>query len=144
MLAMTAGGAIPEVADYRVVLEPEDTFIGTLNEDFAIESMAGDVFQLGNASWRVVQVAAGTVRVSDAQGAPPNIPFWFGEAPARSDELSRSVSNLRARFEEQLVRLPIDAAQGTPSASRGVKPDTTIVDEQSTTDVESAFRRTIE
>jgi ATP-dependent Lhr-like helicase len=103
MLAMTAGGAIPEVADYRVVLEPDDTFIGTVNEDFAIESMAGDVFQLGNASWRVVQVAAGTVRVSDAQGVPPNIPFWFGEAPARSDELSRAVSDFRAACEQVLT-----------------------------------------
>jgi ATP-dependent Lhr-like helicase len=99
LLALTAGGAIPEVADYRVVLEPENTFIGTLNEDFAIESMAGDVFQLGNASWRVLQVSAGTVRVADAQGAPPSIPFWFGEAPARSDELSRAVSDLRSRVE---------------------------------------------
>ena len=114
LLAMTAGGAIPEVADYRVVLEPGDTFIGTLNEDFAIESMAGDVFQLGNASWRVVQVAAGTVRVSDAQGAPPNIPFWFGEAPARSDELSRAVSNLRAAFEGQLVRLKDATLSASP------------------------------
>ena len=73
MLAITSGGAIPEVADYRVVLEPEDTFIGTLNEDFAIESIAGDVFQLGNASWQVLQVGAGFVRVADAKGAPPNI-----------------------------------------------------------------------
>ena len=87
----------PEVADYRVVLDPDDTFIGTLNEDFAIESNAGDVFQLGNASWRVLQVAAGDVRVADAKGAPPTIPFWLGEAPARSDELSRAVSDLRAR-----------------------------------------------
>src|SRR4029079_6275948 len=100
MLAMTAGGAIPEVADYRVVLEPDDTFIGTVNEDFAIESMAGDVFQLGNASWRVVQVSAGTVRVSDAQGVPPNILFWFGEARARSDELSQAVSDLRRDLEQ--------------------------------------------
>jgi ATP-dependent Lhr-like helicase len=99
LLAQTSGGAIPEVADYRVVLEPEETFIGTLNEDFAIESMAGDIFQLGNASWRVLQVAAGTVRVADAKGSPPNIPFWFGEAPARSDELSRAVSDLRADIE---------------------------------------------
>ena len=96
MLAITAGGAIPEVADYRVVLEPEEIFIGTLNEDFAIESMAGDVFQLGNASWRITQVLPGVVRVADAQGAPPSIPFWFGEAPARSDELSAAVSDLRA------------------------------------------------
>jgi ATP-dependent Lhr-like helicase len=96
LLAITSGGAIPELADYRVVLEPEETFIGTLNEDFAIESMAGDVFQLGNASWRVLQVTSGTVRVEDAHGVPPNIPFWFGEAPARSDELSQAVSELRS------------------------------------------------
>ncbi|HEX8616794.1 MAG TPA: DEAD/DEAH box helicase [Thermoanaerobaculia bacterium] len=95
LLALTSGGAIPEVADYRVVLEPDETFIGTLNEDFAIESNAGDVFQLGNMSWRVLQVTTGVVRVADAQGAPPSIPFWLGEAPARSDELSRAVSDLR-------------------------------------------------
>ena len=102
MLAITAGGAIPEVADYRVVLEPEETFLGTLNEDFAIESMAGDIFQLGNASWQITQVVAGTVRVTDAHGAPPTIPFWFGEAPARSDELSRAVSDFRADLERAL------------------------------------------
>jgi ATP-dependent Lhr-like helicase len=95
LLALTSGGAIPEVADYRVVLEPEDTFVGTLNEDFAIESSAGDVFQLGNTSWMITRVSMGTVRVRDAQGAPPTIPFWLGEAPARSDELSRAVSDLR-------------------------------------------------
>ncbi|HEY0156600.1 MAG TPA: DEAD/DEAH box helicase [Thermoanaerobaculia bacterium] len=98
MLALTSGGAIPEVADYRVVLEPEETFIGTLNEDFAIESNIGDVFQLGNMSWRVLQVSTGVVRVADAHGAPPSIPFWLGEAPARSDELSEAVSALRAEF----------------------------------------------
>jgi ATP-dependent Lhr-like helicase len=103
LLAQTSGGAIPEVADYRVVLEPDDTFIGTLNEDFAIESMGGDVFQLGNSSWRVLQVAAGVVRVADAKGAPPNIPFWLGEAPARSDELSRAVSDLRADVDAVLA-----------------------------------------
>jgi ATP-dependent helicase Lhr and Lhr-like helicase len=98
MLAITSGGAIPEVADYRVVLEGEETFIGTLNEDFAIESAAGDIFQLGNASWQIVQVGSGVVRVSDAKGAPPTIPFWLGEAPARSDELSRAVSDLRGEM----------------------------------------------
>ena len=96
LLAQTSGGAIPEVADYRVVMDPDETFIGTLNEDFAIESNAGDVFQLGNASWRILQVTSGTVRVADAKGAPPTIPFWLGEAPARSDELSLAVSDLRA------------------------------------------------
>ena len=96
LLALTSGGAIPEIADYRVVLEPDDTFIGTLNEDFAIESNAGDVFQLGNASWRILQVRAGTVRVADAQGAPPTIPFWLGEAPARATS-SRARSAICAR-----------------------------------------------
>ncbi len=100
MLAITSGGAIPEVADYRVLLEPEDTLIGTLNEDFAIESTVGDVFQLGNASWQILQVGAGFVRVADAKGAPPTLPFWLGEAPGRSDELSRAVSDLRADVAE--------------------------------------------
>jgi ATP-dependent helicase Lhr and Lhr-like helicase len=100
--AQTSGGAIPEVADYRVVLEPDDTLIGTLNEDFAIESNAGDVFQLGNASWLILRVVGGDVRVADAKGAPPTIPFWLGEAPARSDELSRSVSDLRSEIDRQL------------------------------------------
>ncbi len=102
LLATVSGGAIPEVADYRVVLEPDDTFIGTLNEDFAIESMAGDVFQLGNASWRILLVGSGVVRVADAKGAPPNIPFWLGEAPGRSDELSRAVGELRVDAEREL------------------------------------------
>ncbi len=104
LTALTSGGAIPEVADYRVILEPEDTFIGTLNEDFAIESMAGDVFQLGNASWRVLRVGPGTVRVADAKGAPPNLPFWLGEAPARTSELSQAVSDLRGGVNRLLGR----------------------------------------
>ena len=103
LLSLVSGGAIPEVADYRVVLEPEDTFIGTVNEDFAIESLAGDIFQLGNASWQITQVLSGTVRVRDAQGAPPTIPFWLGEAPARSDELSLAVSDLRAGVDARLA-----------------------------------------
>jgi ATP-dependent Lhr-like helicase len=114
MLAITSGGAIPEVADYRVLLDPTDTFIGTLNEDFAIESMGGDVFQLGNASWRVLQVGPGVVRVADAKGAPPNLPFWLGEAPARSDELSRAVSDLRFDVEHAIAE---DAANGQPARS---------------------------
>ena len=114
MVAIASGGAIPEVADYRVILDPGDTFIGTLNEDFAIESSAGDVFQLGNASWRVLQVATGVVRVADAKGAPPTIPFWLGEAPARSNELSRAVSDLRADVE---VRLKADPTSGEVAGS---------------------------
>jgi ATP-dependent helicase Lhr and Lhr-like helicase len=123
LLAQTSGGAIPEIADYRVVLEPNDTFIGTVNEDFAIESMAGDVFQLGNASWRVLQVAGGTVRVADAAGTPPNIPFWLGEAPARSDELSRAVSDLRADLDRMLAEArataPSDAVRTETNADAG-------------------------
>jgi ATP-dependent Lhr-like helicase len=103
MLSITSGGAIPEVADYRVILEGEETFIGTLNEDFAIESNAGDIFQLGNASWQILQVQSGVVRVADAKGAPPTIPFWLGEAPARSDELSTAVSDLRSDLEAILA-----------------------------------------
>jgi ATP-dependent Lhr-like helicase len=114
LLALTSGGAIPEVADYRVVLEGDDTFIGTINEDFAIESSAGDIFQLGNSSWQILQVASGTVRVADARGAPPTIPFWLGEAPARSDELSREVSELRKDVvdgREPLDFIPHDSAR---------------------------------
>src|SRR5688572_13249052 len=94
--AIVNGGAIPEVFDYRVLLEPEGHFIGTLNEDFAIESLPGDVFQLGNTSWRILRIGNGTVRVADAQGQPPSMPFWLGEAPARSEEMSVAVSQLRA------------------------------------------------
>jgi ATP-dependent Lhr-like helicase len=102
LTAITSGGAIPDNADYRVVLEPENTFIGTVNEDFAIESMAGDIFQLGNLSWRILGVQRGVVRVEDARGQPPNIPFWFGEAPARSREVSEAVGALRGRIEAAL------------------------------------------
>src|ERR1051325_1421852 len=89
LLAITSGGAIPDTADYRVVLEPQGTFLGTVNEDFAVESTAGDIFQLGNLSWRILRVQQGVVRVEDAHGQPPGLPFWLGEAPARSVALSR-------------------------------------------------------
>jgi ATP-dependent Lhr-like helicase len=96
LTAITSGGTIPDNSDFQVVLEPEARVIGTINEDFAIESTAGDVFQLGNCSYRILRVERGTVRVEDAQGAPPTLPFWLGEAPGRSDELSEAVSRLRA------------------------------------------------
>src|SRR5438552_3265448 len=102
LTALTSGGAIPDNADYRVVLEPSETFVGTVNEDFAVESLAGDIFQLGNASWRILRVNSGVVRVEDAKGQPPGIPFWLGEAPARTAELSNAVSDLRAEIEKQL------------------------------------------
>ena len=104
LTAITSGGAIPDNADYRVVLEPEDKFIGTVNEDFAIESMAGDIFQLGNLSWRILRVQRGVVRVEDARGQPPNIPFWLGEAPARSRELSEAVGEVRGEIDAWLER----------------------------------------
>ncbi|MCZ6916256.1 MAG: DEAD/DEAH box helicase [Gemmatimonadetes bacterium] len=104
LTAITAGGAIPDNADYRVVLDPQETFIGTINEDFAIESSAGDIFQLGNASWRILQINSGTVRVADAAGESPTLPFWVGEAPARSAELSAAVAELRADVAARLDR----------------------------------------
>ena len=94
LTAMTSGGAIPDNADYDVVLEPHGTRLGSINEDFAIESLPGDIFQLGNASWRILRVERSSVRVEDAHGLPPNLPFWLGEAPGRTDELSESVCDL--------------------------------------------------
>jgi ATP-dependent Lhr-like helicase len=96
LAAIQNGGAIPDVADYRVVQEPDGTYVGSVNEDFAIESSVGDVFQLGNTSWQVLKIEQGTLRVADAKGVPPSLPFWFGEAPARSEELSAAVSEVRA------------------------------------------------
>ena len=124
LVALTSGGAIPDNADYRVILEPSETFVGTVNEDFAVESLAGDIFQLGNASWRILRVNSGVVRVEDAKGQPPGIPFWLGEAPARTVELSEAVSNFRIEVEKLLsdgkevrdwlvseMKLPTEAGQ---------------------------------
>jgi ATP-dependent Lhr-like helicase len=102
LTATLSGGTIPDTGDYQVVLEPQATMIGTVNEDFAIESIAGDIFQLGNASYRVLRVEASRVRVEDALGLPPSIPFWLGEAPGRSIELSLSVSRLRETLQSEL------------------------------------------
>ncbi|MET0919968.1 MAG: DEAD/DEAH box helicase [Acidimicrobiia bacterium] len=120
LAAITSGGAIPENGDYRVVAEPDDTFIGTVNEDWAVESMAGDIFLLGTHSWQIRRIEAGVVRVRDAGDAPPTVPFWMGEAPARTRELSAEVSGLRAQVDAFLlahdpdgaVRWIIDASQG--------------------------------
>ena len=103
LAALTSGGAIPETGDYRVLAEPDDTFVGTVNEDFALESMAGDVFLLGTAAWRIVRVHMGVVRVVSAPGSTPTVPFWLGEAPGRSNELSDRVSALRADMDRQLA-----------------------------------------
>ena len=106
LAAMTSGGAIPENADYDVIAEPEDTFVGTVNEDFAIESMRGDVFLLGNNAWKIRRVESGRVRVEDAHGQPPTIPFWLGEAPGRTGELSEEVSGLREGIDRLLSAPP--------------------------------------
>jgi len=124
LVALTSGGAIPDNADYRVILDPSETFVGTVNEDFAVESLAGDIFQLGNASWRILRINSGVVRVEDAKGQPPGIPFWLGEAPARTSELSNAVSDFRMEIERRLadgqnptqwlaqeMQLPADAAE---------------------------------
>jgi ATP-dependent Lhr-like helicase len=110
LTALTSGGTIPDTADYKVVLEPQAIIVGTVNEDFAVESMAGDIFQLGNTSYRIQRVERDRLRVEDAHGAPPSIPFWLGEAPGRSNELSFGVSRLREEISGQLD------AGGVPAA----------------------------
>ena len=114
LTAVTCGGAIPDNAEYKVILEPQGEFIGTVDEDFAIESMAGDIFQLGNASWKVLRLEGGSLRVEDAHHQPPSIPFWFGEAPGRTWELSTAVARVRRELESRLA----DATHAGP-------PDTT-------------------
>ena len=122
LTAITSGGAIPDNADYRVMLEPESQLVGTVNEDFAVESLQGDVFQLGNTSYRILRVERGTVRVEDAHGQPPSIPFWLGEAPGRSEELSQAVSHLRAEIERRLGTHP-GAAVDWLTESVGLSPE---------------------
>jgi ATP-dependent Lhr-like helicase len=109
LAALTSGGAIPDKADYLVVEDPTEAVVGTLDEDFAIESMAGDIFLLGSHSWRIRRVEAGVVRVEDANGLPPTVPFWNGEGLARTAELSREVAELR----QELLALPVDRALAT-------------------------------
>lgn len=110
LTALTSGGTIPDTADYTVLLEPQALNIGSVNEDFAVESIAGDIFQLGNASYRILRVEPGRVRVEDAHGLPPTLPFWLGEAPGRSDELSAAVARLQARLDQQLHDGDLDQA----------------------------------
>ena len=117
MTSLTSSGAIPDTADYDVVLEPQSLRIGSVHEDFAVESIAGDIFQLGNQSYRILRVERGKVRVEDAQGAPPSIPFWLGEAPGRSDELSVAVARLR---EDISQRLPTPSPPNSPEGREAV------------------------
>jgi ATP-dependent Lhr-like helicase len=121
LIAASCGGAIPDNADYRVVTAEEGVFVGTINEDFAIESSAGDVFLLGNTSWRVVQVKTTEVVVSDAQGAPPTIPFWIGEAPGRTIELSHEVAELRRELAD---RVDIDRPNQMTDAIHWLRDET--------------------
>ena len=123
--AMTSGGAIPDNADYDVIADPEETFVGTVNEDFAIESLAGDVFLLGNTPWKIKRVERGRVRVEDAQGMAPTIPFWVGEAPGRTWELSQEITSLREEIDQRLDRPqegPIKALEWLV-AQAGVSPE---------------------
>lgn len=123
LAAITSGGAIPDTANYAVVAEPAGTIVGSVDEDFAVESLAGDIMLLGNTSWRIKGVEMGKVRVEDAHGAPPNIPFWRGEAPSRTAELSAEVAALREEIAQQAGGARQEASgdesiSGIPLASR--------------------------
>src|SRR6201984_1454443 len=122
--AITSGGAIPDNALYTVVAEPEGIVVGTVDEDFAVESNKGDVMLLGNTSWMIrrVESAAGRVLVQDAHGAPPSVPFWRGEAPARTEELSAHVAELRQKNSEMLVDTPpVGISQNNPKVAAAVQ-----------------------
>ena len=118
LAAITSGGAIPENALYSVVATPDDTPVGTVDEDFAVESLAGDIMLLGNSSWRIRRIQAGRVLVEDAQGAPPSVPFWRGEAPARTAELSAQVSRLREEVAARMAAQNGNGADGASAATR--------------------------
>lgn len=123
LAAITNGGAIPETALFAVVVEPDGKNIGTLDEDFAIESNRGDIFLLGNTSWRIKRVESfsGRVLVEDAHGAPPTVPFWRGEAPSRTQELSISVANVREQVSNQLAGINlIEMWQDLPEVKRTI------------------------
>ena len=125
LAAITSGGAIPDTANYAVVAEPEGTVVGSVDEDFAVESLAGDIMLLGNTSWRIKGIEMGKVRVEDAHGAPPNIPFWRGEAPSRTAELSAEVAHCGKRLPSGCLRIRSGhhASRHRPSAgSRGMRP----------------------
>lgn len=121
LTAVTNAGAIPDQFDYDVLLEPDGHLVGTVNEDFAFESLPGDIFQLGNTSYRIRKIEQGKLRVEDAQGQPPNMPFWLGEAPGRSDELSVAVSRLRGTLSE-LLEHGADTVRDFLERDVGVQP----------------------
>ena len=123
LAAATSGGAIPETGDYRVLAEPDDMLVGSVNEDWAVESMAGDIFLLGTHSWQIRKVEPGVVRVHDAGDSPPTVPFWRGEAPARTAELSAEVSALRRRVDDCLAAGEPDAARQMLIEAAGIESD---------------------
>ena len=123
LTATVSGGAIPDNFEFDVVLEPENVFLGTVNEDFAMESIPGDIFQLGNNSWKITRIENGKVRVADAAGQPPNIPFWLGEAPGRTRELSLAVSRLREEIAGKTGDLFI-SADGLPGKAELQREET--------------------
>ncbi|HEX5855443.1 MAG TPA: helicase-related protein, partial [Thermoanaerobaculia bacterium] len=120
LTALMSGGAIPDTADYQVRLEPEGTVVGTVNEDWAVESNGGDIFQLGNASWRVLRIEPGIVRVADAKGQPPTLPFWLGEAPGRTRELAAEIGRIREVIAEEASGEP---ACPSPSLANSLRSD---------------------
>ena len=124
LAAITSGGAIPETALFNVVAEPEGTMVGTVDEDFAVESLAGDVMLLGNTSWRIrrIEGKSGRMLVEDAHGAAPNIPFWLGEAPARTHELSAFVGELRQKLSDLLANtFPVGISQSNAEVAAAVE-----------------------
>ena len=123
LAALTSGGAIPELGDFRVLAEPDGILVGTVNEDWAIESMAGDVFLLGTTSWRIRRVEPGIVRVEDARGAPPSVPFWLGEAPGRTLELSEEVCAIRKAVAQRVADGRQAEAAGWLEAECGLGTD---------------------
>lgn len=121
LASITSGGAIPDNALYTVIAEPEGMVVGTLDEDFAVESLRGDIVLLGNTSWRIRRVQAGAVLVEDAQGAAPNVPFWRGEAPARTAELSEQVAELRQTISSLSESVVPETARSDPSRTAATK-----------------------
>jgi ATP-dependent Lhr-like helicase len=122
LAAITSGGAIPDTANYTVIAEPDGTVVGSVDEDFAVESLAGDIILLGNASWRIRSVETGKMRVEDAHGAPPTIPFWRGEAPSRTAELSAEVASVRREIAGRLPSSAISDQPSTVSFQRSANP----------------------
>ena len=121
LTALQNGGAIPDQFDYEVSMLPQGYRVGTLHEDFAFESIPGDIFQLGNTSYRILKIEQGRVLVDDAHGQPPTIPFWLGDAPGRSDELSGAVSDLCKELQLQLNG-QVRRSSGAKAAGRRLQP----------------------